>query len=264
MSIDFTYIMVIFSIGLIGAFVSGLLGVGGSVINYPLLLFVPAALGVASFSAHQVSGMTAITVFFSTIGGLLAYRKGSCLNRKVILYMGSGILAGSFAGGLLSSGMTEQGINMIYGLLALVAVVMMMFPHAHNPDSEHAEPHVNPVLAGTLSFLIGMGAGIVGAGGAFLLVPVMLTVLKLPTRTAIASSLAITFLSSVGTAVSKLATGQVIWLPTLVLIAASLVASPLGAKLGQRMNTKVLEWALAVCIFLVAAKIWYDLLWTFL
>lgn len=43
------------------------------------------------------------------------------------------------------------------------------------------------------AFIVGGIAGIVGAGGAFILIPIMLTVLKIPTRITIASSLAIVF-----------------------------------------------------------------------
>lgn len=258
---DFILILTIFAIGFFGSFISGMLGVGGSIVNYPLLLFIPAALGVAHFTSHEVSGITAVQVFFGSISGVLAYRKGGYLNKKVIGYMGVSVLAGSLIGGLLSSEMSETFINVIYGVLALAAVVLMMVPHHRSgSDATDSLVHFKPMLASSLSFVIGLGAGIVGAGGAFLLVPVMLTILRLPTRMTIACSLAITFLSSAGSAGSKVFTGQVLFLPALIMVAASLIASPLGARVGQKLNTKYLEWALAALIFLVAVKIWSDLL----
>src|SRR5690625_5811312 len=42
---SFVFIIIIFIIGFIGSFISGMLGVGGSIINYPMLLYIPAALG---------------------------------------------------------------------------------------------------------------------------------------------------------------------------------------------------------------------------
>lgn len=54
----------------------------------------------------------------------------------------------------------------------------------------------NKWLVAGLAFIVGIGAGIVGAAGAFILVPIMLVVLKVPTRMTIATSLAITFISS--------------------------------------------------------------------
>ena len=102
--------------------------------------------------------------------------------------------------------------------------------------------------------------GIVGAAGAFLLVPIMLVVLKIPTRMTIASSLAITFLSSIGATVGKITTGQVQFLPSIIMIIASLIASPLGAMAGKKINTKILQVVLALLILATAIKIWMDIL----
>lgn len=71
----------------------------------------------------------------------------------------------------------------------------------------------NKTLAILLAVVVGIGSGIVGAGGGFLLVPIMLVVLGIPTRMTIATSLAITFISSIGGMVGKLMTGQVEYFP---------------------------------------------------
>ena len=63
---DISFIITIFLIGLVGSFISGMLGIGGAIINFPMLLYIPAMLGVGHFTAHQVSGITAIQVFFAT------------------------------------------------------------------------------------------------------------------------------------------------------------------------------------------------------
>ncbi|MDO3655578.1 sulfite exporter TauE/SafE family protein, partial [Bacillus subtilis] len=41
---------------------------------------------------------------------------------------------------------------------------------------------------------------------------------------------------------------------------ASLMAAPIGAKIGQKINAVYLQWALAVMITATAIKIWVDLL----
>jgi uncharacterized membrane protein YfcA len=48
--------------------------------------------------------------------------------------------------------------------------------------------------------------------------------------------------------------------PALIMIVASLIASPLGAIAGKKMNTKVLQIILAVLIGATAIKIWLDIL----
>ncbi len=239
---------------------SGMVGIGGAIINYPLLLFIPPLFGLAAFSAHDVSGISAVQVLFASISGVLAYRKGGFLNKKLIIYMGAGVLVGSIIGSLGSGSMTEESINIVYGILALIAAIMMFIPKKGIDDTPLDQVTFNKWLAMFLALIVGLGSGIVGAGGGFLIVPIMLVVLKIPTRVTIASSLAIIFISSIGATAGKISTGQVDYLPALILVIASLIAAPLGAKTGKKMNIKVLQIFLATIILLTAVKIWMDIL----
>ncbi|CQR47924.1 Sulfite exporter TauE/SafE [Paraliobacillus sp. PM-2] len=260
MELTLGFIVVIFLIGFIGSFLSGMLGIGGSIIKYPMLLYIPPLFGLAAFSAHEVSGISAVQVLFATIGGVWAYRKGNYLNKSLILYMGIAILTGSFIGGYGSKFMSESSINLVYGILAVMAAVMMFMPKKGLDTIPLNQVTFNKTLAAVLAFIVGIGAGIVGAAGAFLLVPIMLVVLKIPTRMTIASSLAITFISSIGSTIGKITTGQVNYMPAAIMIIASLLASPLGAKAGKKVNTTLLQIILAVLIAGTAIKIWLDIL----
>src|SRR5690606_37067272 len=217
-------------------------------------------LGIAAFSAHEVSGISAIQVFFATISGVWAYRKGGYLNKTLIIYMGSAILVGSFIGGYGSNLISEGSINVVYGILATIAAIMMFIPKKGLDDIPADQVVFNKWLAAVLAFVVGIAAGIVGAAGAFILVPIMLVVLKIPTRMTIATSLAITFISSIGLTVGKIVTDQVLYGPAAVMIAASLIAAPHGAKFGPKMNTKYLQYILALLILGTAIKIWSDIL----
>ncbi|WML47147.1 sulfite exporter TauE/SafE family protein [Neobacillus sp. PS3-34] len=257
---SWTFIIVLFLVGFVGSYISGMVGIGGAIVNFPMLLYIPPLFGLIAFTPHEVSGISAVQVLFATIGGVLAYRNSGYLNKKIIFSMGASILAGSFIGGFFSHLLPESGINLVYGILALIAVVLMFIPKKGIDDLPADQLKVNLVLGMVLSFIVGISAGIVGAGGAFLLVPIMLVVLKIPTRVTIASSLAITLISSVGVTIGKVTTGQVPWLPTLVVVIASFIASSLGAKAGKKMNTKILQAILAVLIGITALKIWIDIL----
>ncbi|MER2088684.1 MAG: sulfite exporter TauE/SafE family protein [Sporosarcina sp.] len=255
---DFAFIATIFIIGFVGSFVSGMVGIGGAIINYPILLYIPPLIGVAAFSAHEVSGISVIQVLFATISGVWAYRKSGFINKTLVLYMGSSIILGSFIGGLGSKGMSEESVNIVYAVLATLAAIMMFVPKKKVDDVPADQLVFNKWMAAVSSFIVGIGAGIVGAGGAFILVPIMLVILKIPTRITIATSLAITFISSIGSAIGKIATDQVLYGPAAIMIVASVLAAPLGAKIGQKMNTKVLQWLLAFLILGTAIKIWLD------
>ncbi|MFF2755527.1 sulfite exporter TauE/SafE family protein [Psychrobacillus sp. NPDC058041] len=257
---DIAWIITIFLLGFVGSFISGLLGIGGAIINFPMLLYVPPLLGFTAFTAHEVSGISALQVLFASISGVWAYRKGNYLNKSLIIHMGAAILTGSFVGSFSSHALSEASVNIVYGVLALIAAIMMFVPKKKVDDVPLEQVTFNKLLAAILAFIVGVGSGIVGAGGGFLLVPIMLVVLRIPTRMTIATSLAVTFFSSIGATIGKVTTGQVEYLPAIILIIASLIAAPLGVKMGKRINTKILQMILAVLILFTAIKIWMDIL----
>src|SRR5690625_3958329 len=257
---DLTFIIVVFAVGFIGSLLSGMLGIGGSIVKYPMLLYIPPLFGLAAFTAHEVSGISAVQVLFASIAGVWAYRRGGYLNKQLIIHMGGAILVGSLIGSYGSSYLPEQAVNVVYGILAVIAAVMMFVPKKSADDTPLNEVTFNKPLAAVLALIVGIAAGIVGAAGGFLLVPIMLTVLHIPTRMTIAISLAVTFISSIGGSVGKLVTGQVDYWPAIIMIVASLIAAPLGAKTGKNMNTRVLQIILAIMIAGTAVKIWLDIL----
>ena len=257
---DILFLIVIFLIGFIGSFISGMLGVGGSIIKYPMLLYIPPLFGLIAFSAHEVSGISAVQVLFASISGVWAYRKGGYLNKSLILYMGASILAGSFIGSYGSMFLSESAVNIVYALLAVIAAVMMFIPKKQIDGMPLNEVTFNKPLAATLAFIVGIASGIVGAAGGFMLVPIMLIVLKIPTRMTIATSLAVTFISSVGGSVGKILTGQVDYGPAAIMIIASIIAAPIGAKVSKSLNTNVLQGILAVIIATTAVKLWLDII----
>ncbi|WP_244275453.1 sulfite exporter TauE/SafE family protein [Oceanobacillus kimchii] len=259
MEFDILLMITVFMIGFIGSLISGMIGIGGSIIKYPLLLYIPSMLGLTAFTAHEVSGISAVQVFFATIGGVSAYRNTGYLHRSLIGYMGVSVLIGSIIGSFGSSSFSEGIINIVYGLLAIIAAIMMFIPRK-TVNAKSDQIQFNRVVASVLALIVGIGAGIVGAAGAFLLVPIMLTLLKIPMRVTIASSLAITFISSIGSTIGKISTGQVPLFPAVIMIISSLIAAPLGAKIGQKVNTSLLQWILAILITGTAIKIWTDII----
>ncbi len=253
-------LLVIFMVGLMGAFISGLLGIGGSVINYPMLLYIIPLMGLAPLTSHEISGIVAIQVLSSTFGGVMAYRGSEYLNKKIILNMGIGILLGSIIGGYMSSYFNENIVNIVFASLATIAAVMMIIPKKEDANAKFDGNKFNTKLAIIISFTIGIFSGIVGAGGAFILVPFMLVVLKLPLKVTIANSLAITFISAIGTAGTKILTGQVLLVPALIMVIASLIAAPIGGRIGKIANPKILKPILALIIFFTSIKIWIDII----
>ncbi|MFJ7976728.1 sulfite exporter TauE/SafE family protein [Peribacillus sp. NPDC096379] len=257
---DMIYICTLFVIGFIGSFLSGMLGIGGAIIKYPMLLYIPPLFGFTAFTAHEVSGISALDVLFVSIAGVLAFRNGGYLNKSLITVMGISVLFGTLIGSFASHQLSEETVNIVYGILALLAAIMMFIPKKQIDNLPLDQVTFNKPLAVVITFLVGIGSGVVGAGGGFLLIPIMLLILRIPTRMTIASSLAITFISSIAGSFGKIATGQVDYYSALIVIIAGLIAAPLGAKISKTMNTKALQGILVVLIFGTAIKIWIDIL----
>lgn len=259
---DISYIIILFAIGFAGSLISGMVGIGGSIIKYPMLLYIPPALGFIAFTAQEVSAISAVQVFFATLAGMIAFRKGGYINKALVLTMGIAIVIGSFAGGYGSKFLPNSTINLVYAVLALIAAIMMFLSKKGDAIKEFTNIPFNKPLASILAGVIGIFSGIVGAAGAFITVPVMLVVLKIPTRVAIGSSLAITFISSIGSTAGKFLGGHMLLIPSLVMIVASMIAAPLGAKISKRLNVKLLQWILALLILGTVVKIWFEILST--
>lgn len=260
MELDYGLIIVLFFIGFVGSMISGMVGIGGSIVKYPMLLYLPPALGFAGFTAQEVSAISAVQVLFAALAGMIAYRRGGWIHMRLVWAMGIPIVLGSFVGGYGSRFLPDDAINLIYAVMALAAAVMMFVPRK-GKEADSAEKVRFPVGAAVVSAaVVGLLSGIIGAGGAFLTVPIMLTVLRIPTRVAIASSLTITFLSSIGSAAGKVMGGHVALIPSLVMVLASVIASPLGAHFGKKMNVKALQAVLAALISATVIKIWADIL----
>ncbi|MGD8189936.1 sulfite exporter TauE/SafE family protein [Brevibacillus ginsengisoli] len=261
---NFGEIALLMAIGLTGSFFSGLLGIGGAIINFPMLLFFPLWFGFTPFTSQEVSSISMFQVFFASLSGVLAYRKAKIEedqpSNSLIWLMGIPLMLGSLAGGLISHYVSGEAINVVYGILALLALLFMLKPAKANDVGELSPVQINKPLAITLTSLIGLVAGIVGAGGAFLLVPVMLAVFKIPTRKVISSSLSIVFLSAIGGVIGKIIAGHIPLLPTLIVVIGSLVGAPLGALVSQKLDVSVLRYLLAVLIGLTALKIWLSIL----
>ena len=251
---------VLFLIGFFGAFLSGLLGIGGAIINYPMILFLPPLLGVGSFTAHEVSGMIAVQVFVSTLAGMTALRKEKWINYRLVTFMGTSIIVGSFLGSYGGQFLSGHTVNLVYAVLAAVAAVMMFLPRRGLPDLTTEDVPFNRPLAVVSALVVGIASGIVGAGGAFILVPVMLVLLKIPIRMTIASSLAITFISSIGSVGGKMLAAHIPLLPTGVLVIASIIAAPLGTIVSKKTNPRLLQAVLGILIIATTVKIWSDLL----
>jgi uncharacterized membrane protein YfcA len=248
-------------LGFCGAFVSGLLGVGGAIVMIPLLLYAPPLLGVGALDVKAVSGVTMAQVFVAALSGMLAHRRRRAVHAELVWLGGLAMAAASFVGALASIHVADKALLFVFALMATAAVFLMLAPvqRVDPPAVETPLRFSRPRIL-WVAGIVGVAAGLVGAGGAFLLVPLLLAVVRVPIRLAIGSSLGIVTLSATAGLAGKLATGQVPLAAALMVTLGAVPGAQVGAALSHRVAAKRLKWVLAAVILVTVSRVWWDLL----
>ncbi|MEK6768098.1 MAG: sulfite exporter TauE/SafE family protein [Gemmatimonadota bacterium] len=244
-----------------GAFLAGLVGVGGAIIMVPLLVYVPPLLGVGRLTMHDITAVTMVQVLAAAASGVAGHYREGMVDRRVVATLGAGMMIGSLAGAVGSRWVRGDVLQGVFAAMAAAAAIMMIA--LRNPEPALAggalERWRKPLGFG-MALVVGVLAGAVGAGGAFLLMPLMLYVLRIPTRAAMGSSLAVVLAGALMGVAGKLFTGQIPGWPALALVAGALPAAQLGAATSRKLRATQLKWILAVIIAAVAVKMWWDIL----
>ena len=271
--------------GLIG-FLSGLFGVGGGFLMTPLLIFigVPPAIAVATPASHVVA---------SSVSGVLAHWKRGNVDVK----MGVILLAGGFVGSTLGIGLftllraigqIDLVISLSYVVLLGTLGVMLMLEGArtllrrrtqtqtgklHSHHWAHGLPlktrfrksrlYISALLPLTIGFGVGIITAVMGVGGGFVLVPLMIYLLGMPTSVVIGTSLFQIIFVSANVAFLQASQNQTVDLVlALLLIAGGVIGAQFGSRLGAKLPGDVLRLLLGLLILAVGARLLVDLLVT--
>jgi uncharacterized protein len=246
--------VLILVVGFAVSCLSGLLGIGGGIVMAPALLYLPPAFGLEGLDMRQVAGLTITQGLFACLSGAWRHDRYRCVNRRLVIAMGSTITAAALAGSVVSRWVANEALMVVFAGLAAVAALMMWLPSSdgHEAGDPNALRFHVP-LAVSIAAVIGFLGGLVGQGGSFILIPLMLHALRLPTRVVIGSNLALVFLASLAGFAGKAATGQVPLLPAMLLVLAAVPGAQIGGILSHRTSPRWLRTTLAVVIALAAA-----------
>ena len=124
------------------------------------------------------------------------------------------------------------------------------------PKSKLYESIFTPILIG---LLVGFIAAIMGIGGAFILVPAMIYIIKMPTKLVPGTSLFVTiFVSVIVTFLHSFNYGSIDLLLVLMLVVGSIIGVQVGQKLGEQIDSSKLKALLAILLLIVGIAIAYD------
>lgn len=254
---DAAFYLFLLLVGASVGFLSGLLGIGGGIVMFPLLLYVPPLLGLSGIDIKSITGLTMVQGFFSALAAMVYYRKNALVNKSLVVTFGFSMFLSSLLGSLVSKNVPDGPLLMVFGSLAFIAAVMILIPRSYaRDDLTEDKVDYHKTTAVVIGVVLGFFIGLVGQGGAFILIPTLLYVLNIPLRVTLGSTLAIGLFSSSAGLIGKAATGQVPFLMALPLLVGAIPAARLGSIVGKKTKTQFLRWLLAAIICGTAIKVW--------
>jgi len=282
-------ILIPVGLGLVVGLLSGLFGVGGGFLLTPLLIMfgIPATVAAATDSNQIVAASTS---------GTYAHWKVGNVDFKMGLYL----LVGGFVGGIFgvqaikvlrAMGNADFVIKMTY-VLMLGGVGSYMFieslqsmrklkdPAAAVSAKEDKPSSIGKFLHSlplqtrfeksgvthsvlvpiVLGAFVGVLAAIMGVGGGFLMVPVMVYMLRMPMHVVVGTSLfQILFTCIEVTFLQAYTNHSVDFTLAVLLLVGSTFGAQVGTVLGRKLKGEQLKILLAVIVLVVTVKIVFDL-----
>ncbi|MFI5355275.1 MAG: sulfite exporter TauE/SafE family protein, partial [Desulfobaccales bacterium] len=255
-------ILLLFGLGGAVGFLSGLFGVGGGFLMTPLLIMagIPSTVAAASDSNQIVAA--------STSGSYAHYRLGNVDFKMGILLILGGVLGGTMGvyliKGLRAMGNADFVIKITYvimlgliggymfveslqsmrkkpvemkrveagpGKVSLYNRMIMALPYQMH--FEKSGVTLSPVLPLILGVFVGILAAIMGVGGGFIMVPVMVYMLRMPMHVVVGTSLLQILFTCINVTIMQSVTNHTV---DMVLAIILLLGSTLGAQFGVRLS----------------------------
>jgi uncharacterized membrane protein YfcA len=273
-------VFLILAMGAAVGFVSGLFGIGGGFLMTPLLIFVgiAPAVAVASVASHIAA---------SSFSGAISYWR----RRAIDPALGAVLLCGGIVGTALgvwvftllrNLGQLDLTISLSYVVL-LTAVGGLMFweslrammrlrrgdPLVFRRSGSHNWVHglplkmrfkrskiylsVIPIVA--VGLLIGFIGAVMGIGGSFILIPILIYWLRVPTATVIGTSMILTLVTMVIATLLHAVTNHLVdAVLALILMVGGVTGAQFGARAGQKIRGEHLRLLLGLLILAVGIR----------
>lgn len=243
--------------GLLIGLVVGTVGGGGAILALPVLVYVLNQ-GV---SPASTSSLIVVTVAASFGASLLARDRHVCWRTAGAFVVPAA--AGAFGGALASVTVSPRLLVLAFVPVMVLAAAATWRRGNDLPEADEPDGCPDPDLVRTLAVGLAVGflTGFFGVGGGFLIVPVLTTVLGVPMRRAIATSLVIIATTGLFALLSHLGTGAQLNVPiTIALSGATAVGALIGAGMGRQMPSGLLARSFAVVVAVLAVFLLVDVL----
>ena len=256
-------------LGFFGAFIVGLIlgliGSGGSILSVPILVYL--------FGINPVTA-TAYSLFIvgttSLIGSIKNIRNKLINYSSTLLFSFSAVITVYLTRKYLIHLIPETIINtdliflnkdqlimMLFSLLMLVAGFLMIkrTPKTIVGLKQTKTIAPNKFLIFAEGSLIGFLTGLIGAGGGFIIIPILVILSDLRMKTAIATSLAIISLKSLIGFIGDVQNLDIDWLFLITFTLISVIGIFIGQIFSQKVEDNKLKMVFGVFVILIGVVI---------
>jgi uncharacterized membrane protein YfcA len=231
----------------------GLLGGGGSILTVPVLVYV---LHVAPKTAIATS---LVVVGVTSVAGALRHARHRNLDLRVGLGFGVAGIVGASVGSRVAAMQAVPGAALLVAFAVLMVIVSATMLRGGAGSGE-------PLAAGkraevSLIRVVGYGSlsgaltGLLGVGGGFVIVPMLLLVARLPMHLAVGTSLIVIALNCAAGLVGFLGHVPIRWSLALTFAVVSVAGSLVGATLAPRVRPRRLRRAFAILVLVTGTAI---------
>jgi len=255
------------ALGAIAGLMAGLFGVGGGAIMVPVLALLFARLDLPNAHLmHLALGTSMAAIVFTSLASLRAHAAREAVLWPAVRGMAPGIVLGTFLGAMLAGQLPTRPLAWFFAAFMSYVALQLLFDLKPHP----ARPLPGKVGLGAVGLGIGAVSALAAIGGGTMSVP-FLTWCNVPLRVAIGTSAAIGFPIALSGSLGYFVAGQgatslpagsfgFIYLPALgLLVLASMLTAPIGARLAHRLPVRVLKKLFAVLILTLLAEMLHGL-----
>ncbi|MCW5830371.1 MAG: sulfite exporter TauE/SafE family protein [Deltaproteobacteria bacterium] len=233
--------------GIASGFINTVAG-GGSLLTLPALMLI----GLPADLANGTNRLSVLAQSASTVHGF--HSAGKFDTKAAVAILGpavAGSLAGSVAAAWLPPGILKPAL-----LVSMVAITVLVVarPDWMTPP-EDQRPYTVAERPSAVFWLFGVGVygGFVQGGVGFLSLMLLCGLLRYDLVRAHALKIAISGVFGVVPLAVFLFAGQVLWIPGLILAAATVVGSRLGVRFAIGASQQALRWFLLVAVVVATA-----------
>lgn len=250
-----------FGIGLFTGSITTLLGIGGGLIILPVLLYL------TNIELRTATAISAVQVFFASSFGTFFNRLQKTINFRYALIFGISSGITYFFGSYFTQFIPDNTIKIIYLCSVILALVLFFIKKRNNNNLELAAKRIPKKVDYfkiiPIALIAGFAFGVLGVGGGFLYVPLLILLFDLPLKVAIGTSLMIVLCNAVPGITGKLLSIKFDIFIGLAVAMGAIIGSRIGTYIGKKINAKVIKIIFIVLLSIIIARVGWDLYMSF-